>query len=85
MVKIGLADGDGQWMFLSAWDNKVHPQKSERSKMVTIRAEQRKIRFGTPVAFTVCVEILVSAHRIYFAAFGEAHAALTPPVVLISS
>jgi hypothetical protein len=72
-------------MLLSARVNKHHPQKSERWKTAAIRPERRKIRFGTSIAFTVFMDIRFSAPGIYFAAFGEVHAALTPPVVSISS
>jgi hypothetical protein len=72
-------------MLLSAWCIKLHPQKNERWKTAAIRRERRKIRLGTSIASTAFMEICFSAPGIYFAAFGEVHAALTPPVVSISN
>jgi hypothetical protein len=72
-------------MILSARANKLHPQKSERWKTAAIRSERRRIRLGTSIASTVSMEIRFSAPGIYLTAFGEVHAALTPPVVSISS
>ena len=53
--------------------------------MAAIHGEKRGIGFGTSVAFVTSMEIGFSTIRIYFAAFGEANAAITPPTVLISS
>jgi hypothetical protein len=72
-------------MLLSARVNKHHLSKSERWETPAIRRERRRIRLGTSIASTISMEIRFSAPEIYFAAFGEVHAALTPPVVSISS
>jgi hypothetical protein len=60
-------------------------QKSEGIKNGSNSRRNRGIRFGTSVASATFMEKVFSTHRIYFAAFREAHPALTPPVVLIFS
>jgi hypothetical protein len=70
---------------LAAGDNKNHLKKLKGLRMAAIREENRRIGFGTSVAFVTSMEIGLSTIRIYFAAFGEANAAITPPTVLISS
>jgi hypothetical protein len=61
------------------------PEKVKGLKTAAIQGEMRRIRFGTSVASAAFMKFFYSAHRIYFAAFREAHAAPTSPGVLIFS
>jgi len=72
-------------MFLPAGDNKHHCKQAPESKTADISAEWRGIKFGMSVALPAFMQVFSSAHSICFAAFGEAHTAASPPVILISS